>query len=119
MVNVVRSPGYCAACFQAKLDEPHVDLGAAYEGPVLAHPDGSKQTVDDLIVCKGCIREAARALEIHEQPLAEVETKLADAQAAARSWRSYAESLEGTLGRRPEPIRRGPGRPPRRPTEAA
>ena len=121
MIRVVESSSFCSACYQAKLGEPHVDFGAAYEGPVLRHPDGSPQTIDDLILCTGCVREAARALEIHEQPLAAVEAKLADAQRSARSWQSYAEALEGALGRRPEPVRRGRGRPERRPrsTEGA
>lgn len=107
------APAYCAACFQAKPGTAHVDFGAAYDGPVLADAAGVRQSIDDMVVCAECVREAARVLAIDPQPLADVER---DRDAALRdldAWRSYAEGLEAAHAGRPEPPRRGPGRPPR------
>lgn len=109
------APAYCAACFQARADVVHVDFGAAYDGPVLRQESGEPQTIDDLIVCASCVRDAARALAIVENPAGDAEHARADAERRAGAWKAYAEALEGAHARRPEPPRRGPGRPPRQP----
>ncbi len=108
------APAFCAACFAARPDVAHVDLGAAYDGPVLRDDAGVPQSIDDLIVCAGCVHDAARALAINVAPVDDVTRQLAAAQADARAWREYAEGLEDAVARRPEPVKRGPGRPPAR-----
>lgn len=55
------APAYCSACFQQQPDVPHVDLNAAWEGPVL-DVSGTKHTIDDLMLCENCIRQAADQL---------------------------------------------------------
>lgn len=71
------SPPYCAACYQAKPGETHVDFGAATDGPMLAPLEGAVgvigHSVDDIVICSTCIAEAARlvglenAAELREQ----------------------------------------------------
>jgi len=105
-------PAVCAACHSAKPHAQHIDFEAAIDGPVL-RPEGALLTIDDLIVCADCIREAAQLLAIDPQPMRELEIDRDHQRAQAAGWREYALSLEETYGRRPEPLRRGPGRPPR------
>lgn len=108
-------PGFCAACFNSKLGKRFVDLGSAYDGPVIRDDAGVAQSIDDNIVCEDCVRDAALALELDENPTTDLERRVAAAEQDAREWRSYAEGVEAQYGRRPEPVKRGPGRPPRRP----
>jgi hypothetical protein len=110
------APAYCAACFQAKPGSPHVDFGSAYDGPVLVDDAGVRQSIDDLVVCESCVRDATRVLELHVAPIDDVERDRAAAERDARAWREYAVALEAAHARRPEPPRRGPGRPPRQPS---
>lgn len=105
-------PAVCAACHLAKPQARHVDFEAAIEGPVL-RDEGALVTIDDLIVCEDCVREAAQLLAVDPQPMRDLELERDHERAQAAGWREYALSLEETYGRRPEPLRRGPGRPPR------
>lgn len=114
-----RPPAVCAACFNSKPGKRHVDLGAAYDGPAFRDDAGVAQSVDDNIVCEDCIREAARLLSLDEQPIRDVERRAETAEKAAADWQHYAEGLEASLAHRPEPKRRPPGRPPRRPAPVA
>lgn len=114
MAVTVTRASLCAACFGAKTDVPHVDFEAAYEGPTLTHPDGTPQTIDDLIICEPCIREAAQALALTVDPIGPVQRERDAAQAEAKAWREYAEGLEEAHAERPIPIRRGRGRPRKR-----
>jgi len=105
-------PAVCAACHSAKPHSRHIDYEAVIEGPVLRDA-GALVTIDDLIICEDCIREAAQLLAIDPQPMRELEIDRDHYRAQAAGWREYALSLEEIYGRRPEPLRRGPGRPPR------
>lgn len=64
------SPPYCAACYQAKPAETHVDFGAATDGPMLAALDGAVgvvgHSVDDVVICKTCIGLAARLVGLED-----------------------------------------------------
>ena len=106
------NPPVCLACGGAKPHVRHVDFQAAYDGPTFRE-EGAVVTVDDLMICEDCVREAAELLAVDPQPMRELELERDRALSAADGWREYALSLEETYGRRPEPLRRGPGRPPR------
>lgn len=106
------APPICLACGCAKPHARHIDFEAAYDGPTFRE-DGAVVTVDDLMVCEDCLREAAQLLAIDPQPMRALELERDRAQTLADGWREYALSLEESYGRRPEPLRRGPGRPPR------
>lgn len=106
-------PALCAACFQAKPEATFVDFHADYDGPTFRDDSGQLQSIEDLKLCEDCVREGATALALHIDPQREVELERDAAQAQADGWREYALNLEETYGRRPEPIKRPPGRPPR------
>jgi hypothetical protein len=55
-------PTHCAACFQQRLGEPHVDFEAYYDGPVIDSESGVKMSIDDLVLCEVCVGKAAELL---------------------------------------------------------
>lgn len=57
-------PPFCAACFQHSTGD-HVDFEASYDGPVI-EKDGIKIPVDDLILCRDCVRAAAELIGMVE-----------------------------------------------------
>lgn len=59
-------PVQCSVCFQQKPDELHVDMEAAYDGPVL-DVSGARHTIDDIVICEECVRAAARQLPEHRE----------------------------------------------------
>jgi hypothetical protein len=113
MVRVVNA-AHCAACFCSKPDVPHVDFNSDYDGPTLLDASGQRQQIDELIVCQDCLREAFQALELSANPTGELERELHEARSEVQRWRAYAEGLEDAQASRPEPVKRGRGRPPRR-----
>ena len=104
-------PAICAGCFAAKPDAVYVDFHADWDGPTFLDDAGQRQSIDDLIVCTDCVREAAEVAELHVNPIRSVELERDEARREAESWREYALSLEQTYGTRPQPIKRPPGRP--------
>lgn len=111
-MRVVDRWAVCSACLQSKT-VPHVDFDAVFDGPVL-DMGGNPVSVDDLVVCQDCVRDAVTALELSVNPVEFVTRQRDEAIREARAWKAYAEGLEEAQAERPEPIRRGPGRPPRR-----
>jgi len=65
------APAYCASCYTVRPGEEYVDFEAAYNGPVLIgdqdhNGNWPKQPIDDLVICKSCLREAATLLNLGE-----------------------------------------------------
>lgn len=93
------APPYCSACFQQKPQQRHVDFGASWDGPVLEALAGAVgvigQSIDELIVCEDCVKDAARKIGLVDagqlEPLAQLE--LANAQLHQR-----VEQLEAHVG---------------------
>lgn len=86
----------CAACFNAS-EGVFVDLGAAFDGPHLENG----MTVDDLILCEACVRQAHAKLD--ESP-AEVMSAMVERDALRvelEKAQQYAKALEGSLALRP------------------
>jgi hypothetical protein len=108
------SPAYCSGCYRAKPEARHVDFDVVFDGPTFKNNEGVLQSMDDLILCIDCIREAAVALALDENPVRPVEMERDAAVRDAKHWKAYAEGLEQAQADRPEPVRRGPGRPPKR-----
>lgn len=104
-------PALCAACFQAKPEAIFVDFHADYDGPTFRDDSGQLQSIEDLKLCADCVREGAEVLALHIDPKRETELERDHARREAEGWREYALSLEETYGRRPEPLKRPPGRP--------
>jgi hypothetical protein len=57
-------PPRCSSCYGQYPDRKHVDFGADYDGAVFETPGENRSvyTVDDLILCDGCMANGVRAL---------------------------------------------------------
>ena len=55
-------PAYCCKCYQQDTTKRHIDLDAAYDGPVIPGAPAN-QPIDDLILCETCVEEAAALLD--------------------------------------------------------
>jgi hypothetical protein len=76
------APPRCSSCWQQKPQKRHIDFGASWDGPTFPPFDnvagGVVSTIDDLIICEDCIRDAAKLIGLGEharlqQQLAELE----------------------------------------------
>lgn len=56
---------YCSSCFGQYLDRKHVDLEAYYDGPVMLGKDDNPVSIDDLILCEDCLKEAGALIGLH------------------------------------------------------
>lgn len=118
-------PVVCSSCGGQYPHRRHVDFGAAWDGPMISL--GSEEqgiighSVDDLIVCEDCLKDAAElvgfgdvtALEESRRALVEHQNNVGQRLAKALE---YVERLEKALASREsleEVLRpkRGPGRP--------
>lgn len=55
---------YCSACHQQKIGMRHVDLEAYYDGPSIKQANGDYQSIDDLVICEDCLKNAARLIDL-------------------------------------------------------
>lgn len=96
----VQNGGACSACFNFQENVRHVDLGAAYDGPVLENG----MPIDDLILCESCVQTSVRALELSESggQVEDALSRVEFAEGVAEKWKAYARELERTLNLRPE-----------------
>lgn len=56
---------YCASCFAQDLSQKHVDLEAYYDGPVVGGEGDIKVSIDDLILCESCLKEAGAIVGLY------------------------------------------------------
>lgn len=119
--NIIRLTGmpmYCAACRNQDSGVRHVDFDAAVER---GFGDGPMPTsMDDLIVCEGCLRTAALLIDMGDlaelrDQLAACQKKLSQEQYRADAADKYAERLEEAFSSRPNGVNvpRRKGRPPK------
>ena len=113
MTKLADKPAYCASCFQQE-NTRYVDFEAAYDGPVIP---GTPEPipVDDLILCEGCLREAFRILDPHDQRerIKELEAELEakDGEIAAKD--RIIKGAESTITELVDhPVKAPPGKPP-------
>lgn len=107
------APPHCAGCYDQKPGERHVDMEAAYDGPVIAgaDPNHPSTQIDDLVLCEGCIREAARLVgladwaELQEQ-IATLTARNDQVEAALLEQTAYAQKLEDAIAAKPKPVAR-------------
>lgn len=111
----------CSACAQTKPSgETFVDFGAENDqGSILVN--GEVATIDDLKICGECMRAACGEMGYvpeDRDTIGRLTAELDQARQAAEAWKHYAERAEEAQAYRPEPVKRGPGRPPKKPEEA-
>lgn len=65
-------PTHCSSCFGQYPNLRHVDMGAAWDGPAFS-PDGAEVaggtpvTIDELVLCENCVKDAAVQLELTDE----------------------------------------------------
>jgi hypothetical protein len=101
------APPACSSCFQQNVDEPHVDFGAYWDGPVL---DGAKaMQIDDLVICRTCLAEAVRVLpgidEVGKERLERLVEENAVLRAANEGQAVYIGKLEDAVAAKPKKAR--------------
>lgn len=105
------SPPYCSGCFAGRPDKTHVDLGAAWDGPVVeplrnvaGEPDGdtgpqiagyAPHTIDDLILCEDCVRTAARLIGLEDA--GRLRAQLAERDAAVERAQGQLAAMQGKV----------------------
>lgn len=103
-------PAACAACYGQYPEMLHVDFEAAYDGPVI---EGSQRVyIDDLVLCEGCVREAARLVGMVEETkriaalereAAEQRARADDAERRLTNFRRATAALDGATPDPPAP----------------
>lgn len=108
------APPRCASCYDQKTDARHVDFEASYDGPVIPGADpllSQAVSVDDLIICEGCLREAARLIGLEDWADLKERAEAAEAQAKQCEDRlltqaAYVQDLERAVASKPKPAAR-------------
>lgn len=106
------NPAYCSGCWDgADATMRFVD----FDGPVIDRGqreeirDGvvwNRESIDELILCERCVRDAAQALELkpdlHQRQLREIRRL----ELQVEHWRDYAKRMEATVASKPadEPL---------------
>lgn len=104
------APPHCAGCYDQKPQARHVDLEASYDGPVIAgaDPDHPPVVIDELVLCEGCLREAAKLIglkdwaELQEQVDA-LQARNEQMESALIERVSYIDKLEAAVAAKPKP----------------
>lgn len=111
-------PAFCSGCHKgATEDVRFVDFDAAHDSGMVEEIHEETGRVlrrfpgDDLHLCESCVRQAAEALGLRPQLHADQSRKIAELERHVEHWKSYAQRFEALIRDRPEPARRGPGRP--------
>lgn len=104
------APPYCSACFQQKPHMRHVDMGAAWDGPVVPALEGAigvvGHTIDDLILCEDCLTLAGNLVGLSrndELQAANVQLEAANSELHAKlalieTQQAAIEKLRESLG---------------------
>ena len=109
-------PPFCAACYQHSTED-HVDFGGTYDGPMMLDEVGNKIPIDDLIICRSCIRAAAKLVGMmdpkeDEKQVTELKAENAALNRERLEKNRVISNLEYTLEVLTEfPTRRAAGKP--------
>jgi hypothetical protein len=101
------NPSHCSSCFSQKPRMVHVDFGAYYDGPVIRDSEGVVQNViDDLIICRDCLRRAGLLVGLGEVEKVEAELQNAvtendDLMEQIRGLKAYISKFEEAMALRP------------------
>lgn len=101
-------PPYCSTCFRAAGDDvTFVDLGAAYEGPTVTHPETGAliHVMEDIYVCRSCAQEICEVLDLRPELHIKQAREIRRLEVAAEHWEQRAKSLEKVIAQgRPDPV---------------
>ena len=108
------APAMCSSCFGQYPERTHVDFTASWDGPVVENgivgengevATSVKVSIDELILCEDCVREAARLVGMVEPSEAdEVERlrgMLRERSEELAGLRHYTEKLEAAVAVKP------------------
>jgi hypothetical protein len=99
------APVACASCGGQYIERRHVDMGSAWDGPVVNQVDViargvTVQQIDDLIVCENCVLEAAEALklaDVRAPTIVALQERIAELEALNHGQANYIRNLERTV----------------------
>lgn len=96
MKLVEQTPAYCSSCFNQDPQSIHIDLDAAWDGPVV---EGAiKVTIDDLVLCANCVREAYGMLpEPGFEAEAEFRRRIVELEAALETKNARIDTLTAAV----------------------
>jgi hypothetical protein len=96
-MKIADSITYCSSCHGQYLERKHVDFEAYYDGPVIDTEGDIKVSIDNLIICSECLKNAGalvglfpaedlkeenkelgEAIEAHEQHTEQLEALISD-----------------------------------------
>lgn len=89
-----KNPPRCSVCFEQKPKEVHVDFNVAFDGPVI--PGQPLVSIDDLIVCKSCLKQAAKLIGMSDKQ--ELENKYELLSEAIKDYEVELEQKDGVIG---------------------
>lgn len=88
----------CACCYNAS-EGKFVDMGAAFDGPVLENG----MSIDDLVLCESCVKSAGAALgaDSAQDEITRANVEAERLRGELDKLRVYNEKLEDTLAFKP------------------
>lgn len=110
-------PQYCSACFGQDSTLRHIDFGAACDRGFYGNDPATHITMDDLVLCENCLRSGANLLGMvdeDQQKISMLEARLDLRERELKQARSYSETMEDALSKRPEKIQIDHRKKPRR-----
>lgn len=92
------TPILCSSCYGQYPDRRHVDFEAAWDGPVVGSE--FKMSVDDLILCEDCVRQAAKLIGLVEPEGTEAKYRAAkqELEIAKEGWAEAEQRLKKIEG---------------------
>lgn len=121
------APPHCSGCFQQKPQQPHVDFGAAYDGPTVPALENTVgvvgHTIDDLILCEDCLRTAAGLIGLCDPGAVvaerdQLEASLGELHLRIRGLEDYNAKLQQAVAAKPDADREAMREAPRRKPKA-
>jgi hypothetical protein len=94
-MKLASSITYCASCHGQYLDRKHVDFDAYYDGPVIDTAGDIKVSIDDLIICDECLKNAGALVGLF--PAEDLKTENQELGEALEAHEEHAKALEALI----------------------
>jgi hypothetical protein len=96
-----RTPVACAACYQQKPREVHIDFASAIDGAQVDPANPRSPHVDWVVICEKCIRSAFELLPEQASDREKLQAEATELREKAASLGVYVRSLEAAIANRP------------------